>query len=61
MRIVDIINRIWNNSMKFDTSKVQVAFTKLDLETGSKKGFWPIMMEKAWAKVHGAYGNSVGG
>lgn len=47
--------------MRFDTSKIQVAFTNMDLPSGSGKVQWPIMMEKAWAKVHGAQGNSVGG
>jgi hypothetical protein len=38
-----------------------IAFSAMDTVKGNDKGYWPVFIEKAWAKVHGAYGNSVGG
>jgi hypothetical protein len=38
LRLIDIYENIQNNSMRFDVSKVQVAFTNMDLPNGSGKG-----------------------
>ncbi len=35
-------------------SQLQIAFTNMDLINGSLMGYWPIQVEKGWAKVHGA-------
>lgn len=61
MRFRDILENTYNNNQRGNFSRTQIAFTNLDLMNGSGKGFWPLYLEKAWAKVHGSYGDTVGG
>lgn len=48
------MTNIENNSLKGHFKDASIAFTSLDLENGSGKGYWPLYVEKGWAKVHGA-------
>jgi hypothetical protein len=56
-----LLNNFWDNNIRYDVTQLIFPFANIDITNGSGMGYWPPFVEKAFAKIHGAYGNAVGG